>query len=157
MLHIEDLTVSVEGKVILNNFSLHISQGEVHVLLGPNGAGKTTLIKTILGYKNFKVEKGSIVFKGDDITNLPTHERVKKGIGVLFQHPPAINGVKLKQLLTVCGTKRGTLGNGEASEDPYCEEDVSEDIIELAEKMNFSEEYLNRDVNVGFQGGGGRG
>ncbi len=153
MLHIEDLTISVEGKVILNDFTLHISKGEVHVLLGPNGAGKTTLIKAILGYKNYKVENGTIIFKGEDITNLPTHERVRKGIGVLFQHPPAINGVKLKQLLRVCGRKQGKFSNDNDSEEPYCEEDISEDLLTLAKKMNFDKEHLDRDVNVGFSGG----
>ncbi len=154
MLQIENLTVSVEGKKILNDFNLHVSKGEVHVLLGPNGAGKTTLIKAILGFKNYKVEKGTIIFRGEDITNLTTHERVKRGIGVLFQHPPAINGVKLKQLLNVCGQKRAEyLENNNNNEGDYCTDELDEDIGELAKELNFSDEYLERDVNVGFSGG----
>ena len=49
MLRIENLTVNVGDRTILNNFSLTINEGEIHVLLGPNGAGKTTLIKALFG------------------------------------------------------------------------------------------------------------
>lgn len=150
-LRIENLSVEVGGKQILKNFSLNIDKGEVHVLLGPNGAGKTTLIKTMLGFKNYKVTQGHIFFKDQDITHLPTNDRVKLGIGVLFQHPPEINGVKLSKLLTVCGQKRGNHLN--ASPEDACEDDLSPDLQNLANRLNFSPEYLHRDVNMGFSGG----
>ena len=146
-LRIDNLSVEVGGKLILKNFSLNIDRGEVHVLLGPNGAGKTTLIKTLLGFKNYKVVQGHIFFKDQEITTLPTNERVKLGIGVLFQHPPEINGVKLSKLLTVCGQKRSEL-HAEA-----CDDEISPDLQKLATRLNFSAEYLNRDVNMGFSGG----
>ncbi|MHA1672968.1 MAG: ABC transporter ATP-binding protein, partial [Promethearchaeota archaeon] len=130
---------------------LNIDRGEVHVLLGPNGAGKTTLIKTLLGFKNYKVLQGHIFFKDQDITELPTNERVKLGIGVLFQHPPEINGVKLSNLLTVCGQKRGN--NNHSSTEDVCEDDLASDLQNLASRLNFTDEYLNRDVNMGFSGG----
>jgi len=84
MLRIENLTVRVDNRLILKEFSLNINKGEVHVLLGPNGAGKTTLIKAIMGFSKYVVESGKIYFKGEDITNLSISERVSKGIGVLY-------------------------------------------------------------------------
>lgn len=150
MLRVQDLTVSVGDRKILENFNLNIDSGEVHVLLGPNGAGKTTLIKSLLGMKGFNIEKGKILFKGQDITNLPTNERIQKGIGVLFQSPPAINGVKLHRLLTVCGQKRAkVLGQSVTA----CEDGIDPKLIDLGKRLKLSESYLNRDVNVGFSGG----
>lgn len=150
-LRIEKLNVAVGNTPILNDFSLTINKGEVHVLLGPNGAGKTTLIKTLLGFKKYKVTSGKIFFKEIDITEMPTDERVKLGIGVLFQHPPEINGVKLSKLLTVCGQKREELS--QRSDEAQCDDDMSVDIEKLADRLNFKNGYLNRDVNVGFSGG----
>ncbi|WP_457556919.1 ATP-binding cassette domain-containing protein [Candidatus Harpocratesius sp.] len=158
-LRIEKLTVEVEGKRILNDFNLNIDQGEVHVLLGPNGAGKTTLIKSILGFKNYRVVSGHIFFKDQEITHLPINERIQMGIGVLFQHPPAINGLKLSKLLTVCGEKRGN-HKGEAQRSNYqqiesanCDDEFPPYIQNLANRLKFSPDYLNRDVNMGFSGG----
>ena len=55
MLRIENLSVAVRGKQILQNINLHIAPGEVHVLFGPNGTGKSTLIGTIMGFERYEV------------------------------------------------------------------------------------------------------
>ncbi|MBC7097249.1 MAG: ATP-binding cassette domain-containing protein, partial [Methanobacteriales archaeon] len=101
LLEITDLAVEVEGKEVLEDIDLYIDKGETHVLLGPNGSGKSTLFMTILGFPKYKVKKGEIIFKGKDITELPTTERVRMGIGVSFQNPPPIRGVKLIDLLKI--------------------------------------------------------
>ena len=54
MLEIKDLTVRVEDKKILDNFSINIGKGEVHAIMGPNGTGKSTLSKVILGSDEYK-------------------------------------------------------------------------------------------------------
>ena len=136
MLEIKDLTVDVEGKTILKGLNLTIEKGEVHVLFGPNGCGKTTLLLTILGFPSYTVTHGSIAFKGVDITELPTNERVKLGMGVSFQHPPEIRGVRLGDMVNIAqGKKEGV---------------IDEQIIALAKRINISAEFLNRDVNLGF-------
>ncbi len=150
ILRIENLTVRVGERIILQDFSLNINKGEVHVLLGPNGAGKTTLIKTILGFKHYEVTQGKIYFMDTDVTDLPTHERVRLGMGVLFQTPPAINGVKLSKLLHVCGQKRQDIVE---SEENICIDEMDDSMMALAKRLKFSEDYLKRDVNVGFSGG----
>ena len=70
MLKIQDLSVAVEGKEIIHDVNLTIQNGETHVLFGPNGAGKSTLLMAIMGFPKYKVTKGSISFKGRDITGL---------------------------------------------------------------------------------------
>jgi Fe-S cluster assembly ATP-binding protein len=134
MLDISDLHVEVDGTEVLHDINLHIGWGETHVLMGPNGSGKSTLLKTIMGFGGYTITSGSIVFKGQDITRMPIHERAHLGIGMMFQNPPAISGLKLGKLLTaISGLK--------------------EDEIEaLARSVNMGQ-FLNRDINVGFSGG----
>lgn len=139
MLEIKDLTVDVEGKTILKGLNLAIEKGEVHVLFGPNGCGKTTLLLTILGYPSYTVTHGSITFKGVDITDSTTNERVKLGMGVSFQHPPEIRGVRLGDMVNIAQGRKGGV--------------IDEQIIALAKRINISAEFLNRDVNLGFSGG----
>ena len=140
LLEIENLAVEVAGKRVLKNINLSIDEGETHVLLGPNGAGKSTLFLTILGFPQYKVVQGSIKFKGQDITKLTTAERVKLGIGVSFQTPPSIRGVSVRDLLKI-----------ESHQD--MDEELNPRMQELAKQLKFSDEFLDRDVNLGFSGG----
>lgn len=136
MLEIQNLTVEVSGKRILHDLNLRIGDGEVHVLFGANGSGKTTLFLTILGFPSYDVVEGKIYFKGVDITEMDTAERVRLGMGVSFQHPPEIRGVKLGDLVGRLLERRG-------EGDPKA----------LAERLKLSEEFLSRDLNLGFSGG----
>jgi Fe-S cluster assembly ATP-binding protein len=134
MLHIEDLHVNVGEKEVLHDINLHIGEGETHVLLGPNGSGKTTLLMTIMGFSNYTITQGKILFKGEDVTRMRAHERAKRGIGMLFQRPPTISGLKLGKLLTaISRTKK-------------------EDIPQLAASVHM-DKFLERDINKGFSGG----
>lgn len=133
MLQVEDLQVQLGDKQILKHIDLEIHPGETHVLFGPNGSGKTTLLMTIMGYPQYRVTGGRIVFKGEDITHMPIDERAGLGIGISYQRPPTINGVKTKQMVQICA-------KGEV------------DAEALAVKMNFAE-FLDRDINAGFSGG----
>ena len=140
LLEIENLAVEVGGKQVLKDINLSIDEGETHVLLGPNGAGKSTLFLTILGFPQYNVINGTIKFKGQDITDLTTAERVQLGIGVSFQTPPSIRGVSVRDLLKI-----------ESHQD--MDEDLNPRMQELARQLKFSDEFLERDVNFGFSGG----
>ena len=144
LLEITDLAVEVSGKEILSDIDLYIDKGETHVLLGPNGSGKSTLFMSMLGFPKYKVIRGEILFKGKDITHMTTTERVQLGLGVSFQNPPAIRGVKLKDLLNIESSKKGA---------KPVSEDLSPETIAMADKLNFSNQFLERDVNLGFSGG----
>ena len=137
MLKIENLHVEVGGKLLLKEINLEIGEGETHVLFGPNGSGKSSLVMSIIGHPNYRIIEGRIFFKGVDITEKPVHERVKMGIGVVFQNPPKIYGVRLKDLLNRLAGERAR-GNG---------------VPKLIDSLNITEDLLNRYVNVGFSGG----
>jgi branched-chain amino acid transport system ATP-binding protein len=79
LLEIQDAHVYIGSFYILQGISLVVPKGEVTLLLGRNGAGKTTTMKTILGI--YPPKEGKIIFKEEEISNLPTHKIVNKGIG----------------------------------------------------------------------------
>ena len=78
MLEINDLSVNYGGIKALQQVSLRVEEGEIVTLIGANGAGKTTTLKTISRLLTAKT--GRIIYQGQDITHLPPHEIVKRGI-----------------------------------------------------------------------------
>ncbi|GCL47865.1 ABC transporter ATP-binding protein [Microcystis aeruginosa] len=78
MLEINDLSVNYGGIKALQQVSLRVEKGEIVTLIGANGAGKTTTLKTISRLLTAKT--GRIIYQGQDITHLPPHEIVKRGI-----------------------------------------------------------------------------
>ncbi|MHA1279582.1 MAG: Fe-S cluster assembly ATPase SufC [Candidatus Helarchaeota archaeon] len=139
LLEIHNLAVQVERHLILKNINLSIPKSESYVLFGPNGSGKSTLIKAIVGFPNYKITKGKIVFDGHDITNLPISQRMQLGISMAYQHPPEIKGIKLIDLFKFCLKKK-------------LDEDLDPEHYALIEKLKMTS-FLNRNINVGFSGG----
>lgn len=135
MLVIEELRVEVSGRPILKNINMEVPEGETHILFGPNGSGKTTLMMTLMGFSGYDVTHGKITFKGEDITRMPIHERAMLGIGMMFQRPPTINGLKTRDLVNICADTGG-----------------GADTPELARRLEFSA-FMDRDVNHNFSGG----
>ena len=133
MLIIEDLRVELSNRIILQHIDLELKPGETHILFGPNGSGKTSLLMTIMGYPQYKVLSGKILFKGEDITYKSINERSRLGIGMSYQRPPTIHGLKTRQMVNLCA-------KGKVDEE------------ELAGRVNFRD-FLERDVNAGFSGG----
>ena len=133
-LEINDLHVSVEGKEILKGIDLSVDMGRTAIIFGPNGSGKSTLMGAISGLPGYEITQGSITFKGQDISRLSVDERSRLGIGLSFQYPPAIKGVRLRTLLETLSRQ------------------APEKIMEYAQLLNLTG-YLERDINVGFSGG----
>ena len=80
MLTLEDISVNYGAIEALRGVSLHVGQGEVVTLIGANGAGKTTTLRTITGL--LEPTRGRILFEGEDISRLPTHKLVARGISM---------------------------------------------------------------------------
>ena len=83
ILQMENITKTFPGVKALSNVNLEVEAGEIHALIGPNGAGKTTFVSLLSG--RLPVQSGSIALAGEDITRLPAHARVRKGIAYTFQ------------------------------------------------------------------------
>ena len=98
-LEIKDLHVRIEEREILRGVDLDINRGEIHALMGPNGSGKSTLANTLLGHPSYEITEGTIVFKGEDITEAEPHERANAGLFLAFQYPVSIPGVSVANFL----------------------------------------------------------
>jgi Fe-S cluster assembly ATP-binding protein len=133
MLEIDDLWVNIDDKEVLKGINLRVPVGETHILFGKNGSGKSCLLMTIMGFERYRVKQGRIRFLGQDITHLPTYERARLGLGLSFQRPPTIRGVKIVDIMRVCA--RGA---------------VAPEV--LAAAYDFTP-FLDREVNYGFSGG----
>jgi branched-chain amino acid transport system ATP-binding protein len=83
MLQVEAVNKSFEDFMAVNGANLKVGKGEIVAVIGPNGAGKTTLFNLITGV--LRRDRGRIVFKGEDISELPPYEICKKGIARSFQ------------------------------------------------------------------------
>jgi Fe-S cluster assembly ATP-binding protein len=145
LLEIRDLHVVIEGKPILKGVSLTVNHGEIHALMGPNGSGKSTLSNVLMGHPKYVITKGQIMYQGQDITSLKTHERAKRGIFLAFQYPTAIPGVTVANFLR---TAIKSTRNGDAALKVF-----RKTLREKMAMLEMDEKFASRYVNDGFSGG----
>ena len=109
VLAVEELTVSFDGFKAIDALNLYVDKDELRVIIGPNGAGKTTLLDLICG--KTRASAGSIKFKNSEVSRLPEHEIVRKGIGRKFQTPSIYENLSVAQNLEVSFPRgRGVFG-----------------------------------------------
>jgi Fe-S cluster assembly ATP-binding protein len=145
ILKVVDLHVAVGEKEILKGVDLEIRAGEIHALMGPNGSGKSTLSNAIMGHPNYQITEGRIFYKGEDITEMPTDEKARKGIFLAFQYPVSIPGV------TVTNFLRSITKARQGQEMPAREfrKFMNDSMANLSVDPAFAKRY----VNDGFSGG----
>ena len=106
MLKVDAINQYYGGSHILRGVSFEAKLGEVTVILGRNGVGKTTLLKSLMGV--VPVKAGSITLDGQDITHLPSYERVKRGVGYVPQGREIFNRLTVDENLRMgLATKPG--------------------------------------------------
>ncbi len=145
LLQVSDLSARVEDKEILHNVDLSIGRGETHVLMGPNGAGKSTLGYALMGNPRYEITSGSIVFKGEDVTQEGADKRAKAGMFLSFQEPLEVPGLTMESFIRSAMEQK----SGERIKLMVFRK-------QLAEAMNIlqmDEEYAKRSLNTGFSGG----
>lgn len=134
LLEIRDIVYKVKEKEILSGLSMSIESGEVHAVLGTNGTGKSTLGYLIMGCEGYRPTSGEIIFAGKIINDLKIHKRAQLGITMAWQEPVRLEGVSVKNYLT--------LKNKDANPSFYLE------LVGLHPEL-----YLQRMVDKSLSGG----
>ncbi|HKD54452.1 MAG TPA: Fe-S cluster assembly ATPase SufC [Steroidobacteraceae bacterium] len=149
MLSIENLSVSVDGKKILNGLNLEVGTGEVHAIMGPNGSGKSTLAHLLAGRPGYTVTSGTVRYQGQDLLALAPEARAREGLFLGFQYPveiPGVNNVYLLKAAVNAVRKQRGLPEVDAFE-----------FLGLVrgkmQQMHMEDSFLSRGVNEGFSGG----
>lgn len=83
LIQTDNLTLHFGGLKAVDGVDFALQPGEIHALIGPNGAGKTTFVSLLSGRR--MAQSGTILLDGEDITHLPAHARVRRGIAYTFQ------------------------------------------------------------------------
>ena len=148
-LDIKNLSVSVEGNQILNNFNLQINRGEVHAIMGPNGSGKSTLANVLAGKEDYEIHSGQIIFKNQNLFDLNIEERAKQGLFLAFQYPVEIPGVNITPFLhSSINSKLKSNNKDEIDNIEFAK------LLRLkAKDLGIDKDMLKRSVNTGFSGG----
>ena len=145
LLQVQDISVKIDEKQVLNGVNLNVGAGETHVLMGPNGAGKSTLGYTLMGNPRYTVTGGKILFDGEDITSWGTDKRAQKGMFLSFQAPPEVPGITLETFI------RTALQQTTGERVKLFQ--FQKQLKAMMEMLHMNESYAGRDLNVGFSGG----
>lgn len=145
LLKIDHLHACIEDKELMKGLNLSVDTGKVHVIMGPNGAGKSTLANVIMGHPKYQITNGSIVFKGEDITDTKPDYRAKKGLFLSFQSPEEIAGITVENFLRAA--KAAVTGE---EMKPLA---FHKELLANMKKLDQDPSYASRYLNVGFSGG----
>ncbi len=142
MLTLQNLSVSIADKKILNDISFTFRPGRTYALMGPNGSGKSTLAGAIMGHPDMTFSRTSkILLNNKNIKNLSPDKRARLGIFLSFQTPLTLPGVTVFELLRLALEKML---------DPVT---LHGRIKTLAAELHIKDELLKRSLNDGFSGG----
>lgn len=144
---------------IIKGIDLTFKAGTISVIMGPNGSGKSTLGKTIMGDPGFEISSGQIVLENLqtkdpestdattlNLNELDADERSKAGVFLGFQNPKVIPGVSSTQFLRQAISKRRNI-------EDYSVLEVRMEAAQWKKRLNFTQDFLSRNLNDGFSGG----
>jgi Fe-S cluster assembly ATP-binding protein len=117
--------------------------------MGPNGTGKSTFASTLAGKDGYEVSSGSILFEGQDISELDPAERAHLGIFLAFQYPVEISGVSTTNFMKAAINEKRK-ANGLP---PMEAKEFLALMKEKSELVELNREFLTRSINEGFSGG----
>ncbi|MEO0829604.1 MAG: ABC transporter ATP-binding protein [Pseudomonadota bacterium] len=99
ILETRGLTRVFGGLTAVEDVDFNLPTGRIHALIGPNGAGKSTFVGMVAG--RIAPTRGTVRFEGEDITALPAHERMRRGMAYTFQITSIYNRLTVAQNLAL--------------------------------------------------------
>lgn len=144
ILNVNGLSVGVEEKQILHGVNLKMNAGETHVLMGPNGAGKSTLGYALMGNPKYQILEGGVTFQGENLLDMDVAQRAQAGLFLSFQNPIEVPGITLANFIRSAYEQRGN---------KISLYKFRKLLRQQMEFLQMDEDYMNRDLNVGFSGG----
>ncbi len=149
MLEVNNLSVEIKGKPILDGLNLSVATGEVAAIMGPNGSGKSTLSYVIAGKPDYDVTSGEVRLDGENLLDLEPDARAARGVFLAFQYPIEIPGVATMTFLKAAlNAQRRARGEADLTTP-----DFMRAVRGAAQSLKIDPEMLKRPLNVGFSGG----
>ena len=137
----KNLSVSVGDKIILKSLNLSIAAGEIQALLGPNGSGKSSLAHTVIGYPQYNVTGGEIIYKDQFINDWPPEKRSLAGLMITHQIPVNIPGVSVGEYLRLTTSKHHPAPG------------FRQKLRDVLQKVGLGDDFASRDLDSGISGG----
>jgi ABC-type branched-subunit amino acid transport system ATPase component len=122
MLETTDLSKTFGALIANDEISLTVQKGDIHGIIGPNGSGKSTFFNCVSGF--YDLDGGTVQFDGEDVTDLPPHERAQKGLCRTFQIPHPFSGLSVRKNLLAIHSPRSIRV-------PQEKRERAEDVMEL--------------------------
>ncbi|MGC2310214.1 MAG: Fe-S cluster assembly ATPase SufC [Candidatus Babeliaceae bacterium] len=145
MFSLNNVSVSLDEKLLINALNLVCKPGTFTVLMGPNGSGKSSLAYALMGHPKYTIIDGSIMLDDVPITQLSADKRARAGLFLAFQYPYEIPGVSIFSFLKE--SYRALKGT----------DIILDEFVQLVEtvfqQVGLSPDYIQRGVHEGFSGG----
>ncbi len=147
MFTLKNANISIAATSIISKIDLNLKESELHVLMGPNGSGKSTLSLALAGHPDYVWGADSqAILDGKDILPLTPNERAAQGLFLTFQHPVAVPGISVQQLLK-------TMVEHLRPEDHQPIAVLRQQMTDYCEILHIKSDFLTRSINEGFSGG----
>ncbi|NLV42909.1 MAG: ABC transporter ATP-binding protein [Candidatus Hydrogenedentes bacterium] len=108
ILSVNNVTLTLDNKKILDDLSLDFWRGHIHAVIGPNGAGKSTLASAIMGLHGYTNYEGDILYDGQSLKGVAVDERARRGITLAWQEPARFEGLSVPRFITAGSQRKDT-------------------------------------------------
>lgn len=145
MLLLHNITVCIDQKTILQNLTLAVTAGSLHVIMGKNGSGKSSFAHMLIGHPLYAITQGSVLYQNNDLTALSIADRSKQGIFLAFQQPLSIPGVTVFQFLKEIYTA--------SNQEQLAAAEFQQLLESLLQQVALDISFLYRGLHENFSGG----
>lgn len=146
-LKVQNLSVNIDNKPILKDFSVEVPNGEVHAIMGPNGSGKSTLSKALAGHPSYEINRGTAELDGNNFLGMEPDEISRLGLFLAFQYPIEVPGVSIANFI------RAAIQSRMEDTKSFKAVDYYKDLYQKMDDLGMDRKFTSRSLNDGFSGG----